>query len=128
MKKSVLFLLLIAALGIAATVSARVAIGTLSGTVLDADGKPVDYATVTLQTSDGNHPHLTRTDGDGHFEFTRFETGQYDVRGSVARASSIRLAQAHLHSLWQDNSGHAPSTRAAAVIGGWPLLYRKSMI
>jgi hypothetical protein len=80
MKKSVLFLLLIAALGIAATVSARVAIGTLSGTVLDADGKPVDYATVTLQTSDGNHPHLTRTDGDGHFEFTRFETGQYDVR------------------------------------------------
>ncbi|MGH9711965.1 MAG: carboxypeptidase-like regulatory domain-containing protein [Candidatus Acidiferrales bacterium] len=58
----------------------RVPIGTLEGTVLDGQGKPVGDASVTIQTSDGLHPHATRTDIDGHFQFTRWETGQYDVR------------------------------------------------
>ena len=72
------FLLLTAALGMAA--SANGPIGELQGTVLDSKGKPVPDATVTLQTSDGNHPHATHTDAGGHFKFTRFETGQYDLR------------------------------------------------
>jgi hypothetical protein len=55
-------------------------VGTLAGTVLDADGKPVPDATVTIQTSDGVHPHATHTDSSGHFEFARWATGQYDVR------------------------------------------------
>jgi protocatechuate 3,4-dioxygenase beta subunit len=72
------FLLLTAALGMAA--SANGPIGELQGTVLDSKGKPVPDATVTLQTSDGNHPHATHTDAAGRFKFTRFETGQYDLR------------------------------------------------
>jgi protocatechuate 3,4-dioxygenase beta subunit len=79
-RRSIVFLLLIAALGIAATASAKGPIGELKGTVLDSRGKPVADATVTMQTSDGNHPHATHTDANGHFEFTRFETGQYDLR------------------------------------------------
>src|SRR5215469_17782290 len=55
-------------------------VGTLEGTVLDASGKPVPEATVTIQTSDGLHPHATHTDSSGHFEFARWATGQYDVR------------------------------------------------
>jgi uncharacterized GH25 family protein len=55
-------------------------LGTISGTVLDADGKPVADASVTIQTSDGLHPHATRTDSKGHFEFTRYIIGQYDLR------------------------------------------------
>jgi Carboxypeptidase regulatory-like domain len=55
-------------------------IGTLEGTVLDAHGKPVPDATVTIQTSDGLHPHATHTDSSGHFQFARWATGQYDVR------------------------------------------------
>ena len=55
-------------------------VGTLEGTVLDARGKPVPEATVTIQTSDGLHPHATRTDSSGHFQFARWATGQYDVR------------------------------------------------
>jgi uncharacterized GH25 family protein len=55
-------------------------VGTLAGTVLDAHGKPVPDATVTIQTSDGVHPHATHTDSTGHFEFARWATGQYDVR------------------------------------------------
>ena len=59
---------------------ARVATGVLEGTVLDSAGHPLPGATVTIQTSDGNHPHVTHTDLQGHFSFTRFATGQYDVR------------------------------------------------
>src|ERR1700685_827324 len=55
-------------------------LGTLSGSVLDQQGKPVADASVTIQTSDGLRPHATHTDSNGHFEFTRFEAGQYDVR------------------------------------------------
>jgi protocatechuate 3,4-dioxygenase beta subunit len=55
-------------------------LGTLSGSVLDEQGKPVADASVTIQTSDGLRPHATHTDSAGHFEFTRFEAGQYDVR------------------------------------------------
>jgi len=58
----------------------KVPIGTLAGTVLDAAGKPVADASVTIQTSDGLHPHATHTDANGHFEFDRWETGQYDLR------------------------------------------------
>lgn len=80
MKRSMFVIALLAALSIAATGNARVAIGTLAGTVLDAKGKPVADATVTMQTSDGDHPHATHTDANGHFEFTRYEIGQYDLR------------------------------------------------
>jgi hypothetical protein len=79
-KQSVCFLLLALALGLAATASANGPIGELQGTVLDSKGIPVPDATVTLQTSDGNHPHATHTDPSGHFKFMRFETGQYDLR------------------------------------------------
>ena len=72
--------LLIAAMGITIAGQAKVAIGTLAGTVLDAQAKPVVDATVTMQTSYGTRPRATHTDANGRFEFTRFQTGQYDVR------------------------------------------------
>jgi Carboxypeptidase regulatory-like domain len=69
-----------AALGFAAGVSARGPIGNLSGTVLDSKGQPVAQATVTMQSSDGKKPYATHTDAGGHFQFTRYDTGQYDLR------------------------------------------------
>jgi uncharacterized GH25 family protein len=66
---------------LAAPVSqARVATGILEGTVLDSAGHSLSGATVIIQTSDGNHPHATHTDARGHFSFTHFAAGQYDVR------------------------------------------------
>ncbi|MGB9067439.1 MAG: carboxypeptidase-like regulatory domain-containing protein [Candidatus Acidiferrales bacterium] len=73
-------IVLFAALGFAAGVSARGPIGNLTGTVVDAKGRPVAEATVTMQSSDGKKPYATHTDADGHFRFTRYETGQYDLR------------------------------------------------
>jgi hypothetical protein len=97
-RRSALLWLLIATVGVASTGGAKVATGTLAGTVLDTGGKPVDYATVTVETSDGNHPNLTRTDGDGHFEFARFRTGQYDVRAQASGLFSDWTKRVFVHS------------------------------
>ena len=77
---TVLGMLVIASLAFTAAAQQRVPIGTLEGTVLDGKGQPVPDASVTIQTSDGLHPHATHTDSSGHFQFTRWETGQYDLR------------------------------------------------
>jgi hypothetical protein len=74
------FLLFPVILGFAAAANARVRIGTIAGTVVDAHGRPVADATITMQTSYGQSPSATHTDAKGHFEFTRYETGQYDLR------------------------------------------------
>jgi hypothetical protein len=74
------FLLFTVVLGFAAVANAGVRIGTIAGTVLDAHGKPVADATITMQTSYGQSPSATHTDAKGHFEFVRYETGQYDLR------------------------------------------------
>ena len=80
MRRFASFLLLIGALVCAATASAKGPIGNLEGTVLDSKGKPVADATVTMQSSDGKHPYATHADSTGHFKFTRYETGLYDLR------------------------------------------------
>jgi len=54
--------------------------GTLVGTVLDAGGKPAAQATVTLQTSDGQHPRTTTANAQGHFSFSPLARGSYDLR------------------------------------------------
>jgi len=79
-KPTILLGLLVATLALSAASPPNVAIGTMAGTVLDAHGKPVAGATVTMQTSDGTHPYATHTDAQGHFEFARYRTGQYDLR------------------------------------------------
>ncbi len=82
MKRRMVIFAAIGAMAFAAATNAQFArgLGTLSGNVLDEQGKPVADASVTIQTSDGLRPHAAHTDSNGHFEFTRFEAGQYDVR------------------------------------------------
>ena len=77
-----LLLLLCSVLLLATAATAQFAhgLGTVAGKVVDEHGKPVADASVTIQTSDGLHPHATHTDANGHFEFTRFDAGQYDIR------------------------------------------------
>lgn len=77
-----LFFLLFGGLATVVTANARKAVGTIEGTVIDAKGNKLSGATVAIQTSYGQHPHATRTDAKGHFQFTRFEVGQYDLRAS----------------------------------------------
>ena len=74
---------LAAILMISAAASGREAVGTLAGTLVDSHGHPVADAAVIIQTSDGQHPHATHTDANGHFEFDRYSIGQYDLRASL---------------------------------------------
>jgi uncharacterized GH25 family protein len=82
MKQFVRVIVIAAALACAMTSHAQFGrgLGIIEGTVVDSNNKPVSNATVTIQTSDGLQPHATHTDSSGHFEFTRFESGQYDLR------------------------------------------------
>ena len=82
MKRNVLVVLAMAGLAFAPAAQAQFArgIGTIEGTVVDSHGRPVRDASVTIQTSDGLRPHATHTDSAGHYEFTRFDAGQYDLR------------------------------------------------
>jgi hypothetical protein len=89
MKRSVLVRTVLASLALlmsltfgALTAQAQFArgLGTVQGTVVDARGKPLAEASVTIQTSDGLKPHATHTDSSGHYEFARFDAGQYDLR------------------------------------------------
>jgi hypothetical protein len=79
-KRRLFILPLFAVLAFAACSLAHVAVGTLAGIVVDAHGKPIPHATVTMQTSFGDRPNATHTDSRGRFQFVRYRTGQYDLQ------------------------------------------------
>ena len=54
----------------------------LSGTVVDPIGWPVPHASVLLSRA-GAVTATTKTDAVGHFDFTKLETGQYELRVAV---------------------------------------------
>jgi hypothetical protein len=55
---------------------------TITGTVLDADGKPVAKASVTCETSSGMKPRAVHTDSKGRFFITGLKQESYDLRAS----------------------------------------------
>ena len=55
---------------------------TITGTVLDADGKPVANASVTCETSSGSKPRAVHTDSKGRFFITGLRQESYDLRAS----------------------------------------------
>jgi hypothetical protein len=83
MKRFTAILGLMALLAITAQSTAAEYVGNLAGTMVDSHGNPVPDGVVVIQTSDGQHPHATHTDPNGHFEFQRYSPGQYDLRGSL---------------------------------------------
>ena len=56
--------------------------GTITGTVLDTDGKPVAKASVTCETSSGMKPRAVHTDSKGQFFITGLKQESYDLRAS----------------------------------------------
>jgi len=82
LKRIALAILVVLLLAPAFPIDAALAIGTLAGRVVDKNNVPIAEATVFVETSDGEHPHATRTDVNGHFEFERYSAGEYDLRAS----------------------------------------------
>jgi len=62
--------------------------GTLAGTVLNAKGKPVAGASVTMENATGESPHATTTNAQGRFFFPQLAHGYYDVRAAHNGATS----------------------------------------
>lgn len=54
--------------------------GTLAGTVVGRNGKPVAGARVTSQNAGGDHPQVTTTNQQGRFFFPDLVHGYYDAR------------------------------------------------
>jgi hypothetical protein len=77
--------------------AAKGPIGTLSGTVVDSHGRPVASATITMQTSVGSRAYARHSDPNGHFEFLRFEPGQYDLRAYAQGSFSDWLRRISIH-------------------------------
>jgi Carboxypeptidase regulatory-like domain len=61
--------------------------GIVTGTVLDADGMPVEEARVALQTDDVCGEYVF-TDADGVYLFENVEAGVYDVKASKRRVGN----------------------------------------
>lgn len=89
MKRTAGYLLIACAtLALAATVWAY-GLGTLAGTVVNANGEPVEGASVIMQSATGNMPYATTTNSHGRFFFPRLPGGYYDVRATTrSRASA----------------------------------------
>lgn len=61
---------------------------TFTGTVLDANGKPVRGASVTCETSSGKRPRAVHTDSKGRFFITGLNAESYDLRAYANGAYS----------------------------------------
>ena len=88
MGRSLFILLLVAGLAVGAVADDQTGMGTLAGTVLDAHGKLVAGASVTMQGSDGKNPHATATSVQGRFFFPELVHGYYDAHASHNRVAS----------------------------------------
>jgi hypothetical protein len=55
---------------------------TITGTVLDSNGRPVANATVTCETSSGMKPRVVHADKSGRFFITGLKQESYDLRAS----------------------------------------------
>jgi hypothetical protein len=61
---------------------------TITGTVLDSNGRPVANASVTCETSSGMKPRAVHTDSKGRFFITGLKQESYDLRASQNGAYS----------------------------------------
>ena len=95
-------------LGIAGAVRAQSTLGTVRGTVFDAQHSVVPGATVVVTDEATNVTRETVTDAEGQFEFPNLRSGTYTVEASLSgfkkvkrtglllRAASIALADIDL--------------------------------
>jgi len=90
------------------------ALPSLSGTVMDAQGRALGGASVSLNREDRSDPVEAVSDSHGHFDFSNVSLGKYkllvtakgfqtserqvDVRGGVNAALTVQLAIATVHS------------------------------
>lgn len=60
----------------------------VEGSVETQSGRPAPHAAVFLQPADGEAPHGTKTDDNGHFVFRHLKQGIYELRAESALLTS----------------------------------------
>ena len=80
MKRFALVLVCATLVALATAAKDNGGMGTLAGTVVGRNGKPVAGARVTSQNAGGDHPQVTVTNQQGRFFFPDLEHGYYDAR------------------------------------------------
>lgn len=63
--------------------------GTVSGVVVDRNGRPAPGADVMIERSDGSAPVATRTNASGRFRFKFVLSGFYDIRASRGATATV---------------------------------------
>lgn len=84
----VVFTLIFATTGLHAQKPKKDSSATISGTVLDANGKPVPAAAVSCQSSAGFRPRIVHTDAKGHYRIVGLKEDSYDLRATSKGAYS----------------------------------------
>lgn len=80
MKRFALVLICAAIMALGTAAKDDGGMGTLAGTVVGRNGKPVAGARVTSQNAGGDHPQVTTTNQQGRFFFPDLVHGYYDAR------------------------------------------------
>ena len=78
-----LVVILVGAAASSATLAAQTVTGSISGTVVDAQGAVMPAATVTILNEATGAPRVAVTDARGDFQVTNLQAGQYTVRVEV---------------------------------------------
>ncbi|WP_316786038.1 outer membrane beta-barrel protein [Pedobacter frigiditerrae] len=81
--RPIYFLLLALLLGNIASANEQAKQGTVNGTILDEQNKPVDFVTVGLfKSTDSSLVKTALTTADGKFEFANINTGSYYIKAN----------------------------------------------
>src|SRR3982751_3398156 len=87
--------LLLALLLLPSAAFAQVETGQISGTVTDPQGAVISGATVTVTSTDNGSMRTTKTSGDGYFNVTNLQPGNYEVKiegaGFGARTTAAKV-------------------------------------
>src|SRR5258708_7271665 len=115
--------LLVFGLAFSGTASAQTPTASIVGTVLDAQGLPVEGANVTLTNQGTNYTYNTTTSSTGAFQFSRMDSGLYRVTGTtpnfkVAVAENIKMDAATSYSVPPITLEVGPSKETITVEAG----------
>ncbi|HKF50808.1 MAG TPA: carboxypeptidase-like regulatory domain-containing protein [Candidatus Acidoferrales bacterium] len=89
MRKTLVLVFVAALTLVAVHVNASGRTGTVSGVVIERNGRPAAGAEVMIERSNGSAPVATRTNASGRFLFKFVLSGLYDIRASRGATATV---------------------------------------
>ncbi len=132
--KTIYFLLFTLLFGNLASATEKIKQGTINGSILDEQNKPMDFVTVGLfKASDSSLIKTALTTTDGKFEFTNINMGSYYVKANLMGYTNFKskpfvLTENNLNLALEDIQLKADrkTLNTVSVTGTKPLIERKT--